>query len=281
MTTHRVGIVLAVVGVTFAEGQSLAVGTKPTETRPATTGPATQPAGLSPVTFVVTDRETGRPVPEFTYNYWIETKEGYFKKWDDTWIPVQSPTGTILIDAPQSCSISLGVRARDYLQGWSYPVYRTYVVQTDDTRRRFEVALRRGAAVRGVIRAENTGKPVAGARISPIVFMPPSFTNDPDRFVTSDENGRFELHGVDLGLGITAEHPEYLETRLDFDPDAFHVGEDGSASVEIALRSGPDLHGTVRDPQGNPVEGVQVSDGAGKKVSTDARGKFVLRSPQK
>lgn len=184
MKMHPAGFLLVLLCGVLAGPTAPAAEKEPVGNRPLTSQPATNPA-VSPVTFVVTDHRTGKPVPEFSYNCWIETEAGNFTEWEDRWVPVHSPAGTFRIDAPASCSVNLGVRARDYTDGRSYPSYRSFLVKADDRERRFELRLTPGMLVRGTVRDADTGKPIAGATVSPLIFTPPGFSPDRERNVVT------------------------------------------------------------------------------------------------
>ena len=76
-------------------------------------------------------------------------------------------------------------------------------------------------------------------------------------------------------------HPDYFEfNRGGFEQIGKKIGEKLS-SARIELKAGERLVGAVRDAAGEPLAGVQVSDGAGKTARTNRAGAFVIASPLK
>ena len=228
---------------------------------------------LRPIAVIVVDRKTGEPVTVFSYHARIDTPQRRSTpRCDPEWITVRSPRGTFVLQGPPSCEVHLGVKSRDALGGFGHGYY-AFAVKASDRERRLVVELDLGQTVGGVVRDGQTKRPVAGAKVAPVIATPPGWSPDRERAVTTDGEGRFELHGVDPDLGVTASHPDYLV------PWNLPDGAVAGRRPEILLRKGETIRGVVRAPDGSPLEGVEVNDGAGKEVMTDRDGVFVLESP--
>jgi protocatechuate 3,4-dioxygenase beta subunit len=134
------------------------------------------------------------------------------------------------------------------------------------------VELDRGSRVQGVVTDPN-GKPIAGATAKTFFF-----TNVP---VVTGPDGRFEIDGVNPvanshSLHIT--HPDYPAVSMNFAPGA--VGE--TVYLNIVLKPGADVFGQVTDPNGKPIEGVQVGNTTSAAMwncitaTTDPEGRYWL-----
>ena len=283
--------------------------------------PASQPherGGLLPVTVIVTDAETQKPVTDLVYSFSVTTVESRedISDRDETWRPswpvfvppkekpfpsigprielkdgtrVQSPTGTFQIEAPRSCLLRLRIKALDYVDGWKDGDSQRFVVRSDDKERVLAATLTPGVTVRGVVKDATTGKPIPGAEICPAtphetggVDMLPrqtEYSADWDRRVAADQEGRFELHGITEEDDIYVRHANYLGTGIVGNILIRH--DDGSADTEFSLIAGQDVRGVVKDPAGRPVEGVRVGRYThvdSKTVATDKDGLFVLKN---
>lgn len=233
---------------------------------------------LLPVTIVAVDAETGRPIRDFSYYYWIEP--GTPPPCEPQETEVHSEDGSITLRAPRSCQLCISLTAPEYLDHHGFPGSSCFDLLSGDTTRRLTLKLTRGYTVRGLVRDAATGKAIAGAMVYPVVFTPPLFTPDERRAVQADENGRFVLRGVG-SMGIEVHHPSYNDANVGYDEKVWNMTPDGTGTIEVELTSGETLHGIVRDVQGRPVGDVKVEDGAGKTVYTAPDGTFVLQSPDK
>ncbi|HBO42767.1 MAG TPA: hypothetical protein DD670_02275 [Planctomycetaceae bacterium] len=234
---------------------------------------------VSPVTIVVLDPKTRKPIPRFTYSYTISTPDAKFDPMLVRSIEVESRDRSFVLSAPASCEIQMQVEGGAILGG--YGTWRSYHLTTDNKDRRIEVLVGVGAIVSGVVVDASTGKPIEGARVSPVIFTPPLFSPDRRRAVKTDEEGRFTVAGVDERLGINVWHLDYLELNRDGFEEVGEKKEGSDGTLRIEMEAGERLVGVVKDPSGKPLSDVKVSDGWGKSVRTDAEGRFVLRSPRK
>jgi hypothetical protein len=235
-----------------------------------------------PVTMVVLDRETRKPITRFSYSYTMSTPAAEYDPLLVRPTEVQSADGTFRLMAPKSCKIETHIGGETLVGG--YGSWRTYNLTTDNKFRRIEALVETGVTVQGVVVDLRTGKPIEGALVSPIVFTPPLFTPDRDRGVKTDAQGKFMIRGVDRDEGIGVWHFDYLESRWSgSNKDDKKSGKIGDKlyAVRVSLESGEKLLGIVKDPSGKPLAEVEVSDGAGKDVRTRQDGSFALPSPRK
>ena len=234
---------------------------------------------LSPVTMVVLDRKTRRPITKFTYEYKISTAKAEYDPLLVRPIEVKSDDGTFTLLAPDSCEIEICIEGETILGGFGS--WRQYDLTAGNKKRRIEVLVETGVRMTGVVVDARTGKPIEGAIVSPVIFTPPSFSPDRDRAVKTDAKGEFTIQGVNHTLGINVRHPDYFE----FNHNGFtKVGEltgKNTYTVRIELKSGERLMGVVKDPSGKPLANVKVSDSSGKHVRTGSDGSFVLASARK
>ncbi len=236
---------------------------------PATQKPADE---LRPVTVVVLDEATGKPIESFTYQAWYDAPGGAEAKTDDKWTAVTSPSGTFAHPAPPSCRLSVVAKAPDYVD--EYPSVREFVIKAQDAPRRVEVRLRRGITVKGVVRDSRTRGPIAGASVAPVYQGSPGTYPDEEREVKADADGRFELRGVDPKLGVWASHPDYVR----FPPSP--AGDPTGPDSDVFLTQGPTITARVLGPDGEPLEGVTAKDLSKEWTASGKDGVLVLRNAE-
>ncbi|MFH0945253.1 MAG: sigma-70 family RNA polymerase sigma factor [Planctomycetota bacterium] len=123
------------------------------------------------------------------------------------------------------------------------------------------VQLDPGRALSGRVVDDRTGRPVEGAVVgaapseqgqsSDLEFL---LQGEPERCLhaKTDANGRFLLSGLaEISQRIAAVHPAYAEGWQQLVPSEVE-------SVEIRLRRGATIHGTVFGDDGTPKEGVWI-----------------------
>ena len=119
-----------------------------------------------------------------------------------------------------------------------------------------------------------TGKPLAGARVSPRYFGHPLVWVDTERAVKTDGKGRFELGGVDKGFGVCVECEGYesigdwreFEAKMQLDTDGGEntfrlprsVPRKTAGGHETEREVKPRLFGSVVDERGEPVGPYRV-----------------------
>ena len=207
-------------------------------------------------------------VPEgFGVTYWIEEKSG---EWDPLQVtPVVAGKGTLVIKAPADGKIHLDPQHLDFVRGYNSDRALLRANGAKDLTVTFE----RGKTISGKVVEEATGKPVARARVFPLMFTPPMFLPDRDRPFVTDAEGRFEVRGVDAAIAV--KHPDYVETEIYLDEKS------ADKAVAVRLERGESIRGLVIDASGSPLRDVKVDDGTGKTTRTDAGGRFELRGLRK
>lgn len=235
-------------------------------------GPLTSPDNRKSVKIDVSDEETGESIPEYEYQYWINTADRKGDTAVEKWQTHRAAAGVLELHAPLSCEIKINVRAREY-EGGPARTNHTLLVKSDNKERKFYIELRRGIVVSGVIRDARTKQPVKDAKIFPrIWFGFPFDSRDYDRTALSDDQGRFTLPGVDPFLGADVSHPEYFDGKID---TKARLGKDERKDikdVELLLEPGETLQGRVTTTTGQPLAEVEVNGSR-----TDSKGFFVLR----
>ena len=139
----------------------------------------------------------------------------------------------------------------------------------------------RGLTIRGLVRDAETGEPIAGAKVRPYVFAAPLIVPDSRRWATTDRLGKFELLGVMPGSDeVGIEHPRYREEVSQFPKES--EGEETDVTLEVRLRPavGGRVSGRVSDPEGTPLQNVEVTSGTRASAESDAQGRFVLEYVQ-
>ncbi len=207
------------------------------------------------------------PLKKFGYRYEFEWKGG---NWDPMLVrPLPVEDGVITLQCPAECAISLSIDHPDFGRG--YGSGRTLDRKSDSKELRAE--FKRGRKVVGKVVADETGKPVAGAIVSPSIFTPPGFQADHGRAVETGADGSFELRGVDS---------EFKVNHADFVAQSTFLDEKNAVKPYVVrLKAGQTIIGIVRDSGGNNLAGVFVDDGSGKTTETGKDGRFTLRGLRK
>src|SRR5258708_29362798 len=111
-----------------------------------------------------------------------------------------------------------------------------------------------GAAVRGHV-VDATKQPLPSARVRIGISSRRGMIFEPPRQAYSDGKGEFEIKGLPKReLAAVAMHETGASQSKDVDTTRGDV-----SSVELVIDVTGSIAGIVVDPQGQPVEGVQVS----------------------
>ena len=70
------------------------------------------------VTIEVVDADTGKPIPQYRYQYWIETADGKGNIEQRKWQSHDATKGALQLQAPLACEITLGTLATEYEGGF-------------------------------------------------------------------------------------------------------------------------------------------------------------------
>ena len=230
----------------------------------------------APLTIQVRDADTGDPIRDFTFRYWLEAPKGLeFPDWVQP-RTVTNETGSTAFDAPLSCELTLVVDALDYLCHGSGRGYHSFAIQATNTVRKVEVRLQRGLTVEGIVLDAETGIPIPGARVAPIMNCHPSTSPNTERETVTDDDGRFTVHAVHAGFGIHVRHERY---RTQEQPGSVWVsqGDDGGWAngvesnvwgavegnpflkrTQVRLVKADHLTGTVQTNTGEPLADVTI-----------------------
>jgi uncharacterized GH25 family protein len=113
-----------------------------------------------------------------------------------------------------------------------------------------------GAVVRGMV-IDTSQQPISGARVRIGATSRRGMIFEPPRQAYSDAKGAFEIKGLARKeLQAIALHETGASQAIDIDTTRGDV-----ADVRLVLDVTGTIAGIVVDPQGNPIEGVQVSAG--------------------
>lgn len=234
-------------------------------------GPPQAADGLAPLTFVVVDDKTERPLASFAYR--IRLRVPGRPPEEGAWTTVRDAEGSFTYRAPETCRLSVAIRAADYLGGAVST--GEYHFLHNDRAHRLVMKIGRGITARGTVRDAETGQPVAGARVAPIYFLlPASYGPERERAAVSDAEGRYEIRGAS-SHGVEVSHPDYETNTV----HRFE-GRKPEITCDVALTParGEALLGSVRDPEGRPLGGVEIDDGRGRSTVSAPDGSFLLEN---
>lgn len=117
-----------------------------------------------------------------------------------------------------------------------------------------DIVLARTGVVRGVV-TDVEGRHIPGAEV--YVRMggtPPSKSRE--QYSRTDAEGRFEVQGLEMQpIKLRVSHEEYADQVLDANP----VDAKSATEVTVRLERGATVRGTVRDDQGQPIAGEQIT----------------------
>ena len=127
-----------------------------------------------------------------------------------------------------------------------------------------DVPLTRGASLSGRVIDED-GRPVPEAKVlvssgddSPFRFVLRAMAGDPGAKIRSRADGTFSASRLPPGENqrLTVQHPDYEKGKLG--GISLQAGGTRTGAV-VTLRRGLVLTGTVKDPEGNPVPGAELT----------------------
>ena len=250
--------IMILVGASFSIAVSSSAGEKP------------QPS-VKPVTVRVFDSWTHLPITNFAYSYWIVTA-GTNRTAHGERIRVEPTNGEFVLPAPRSCKITIEAVPADYVSG--YGTSQRFEIRSDDGERKVQVSLERGLTVRGTVRDKRTKLPIAGATVSPLIFTPPAVTEDEEKSVKTDKQGRYEVRGVSL-QGVQFSDPDYATAEIGSESLTNHLA--AIITRDVLLEPAEIVKGIVVDPSGRPLANAEVEDYGGKSAVTGMDGRFVIK----
>lgn len=210
----------------------------------------------------VTDQH-GKIPEEFGFLYSINSAAG---GWDPLLVkPLVAKNGIIDLKAPGECEIHLSPEHPDFVRGYG----TSAAVERKNGTKELTAEFKLGLSVRGTVVDDATGKPVAGAVVSPRVFTPPLFTDDVERSVSTGTGGEFKLRGV---------HGQFSVKHADYIGEEIYLPEKAPEKAQkVRLKKGITIQGSVTGLEGKPLADVKVDDGSGKSCQSDNDGHFELR----
>ena len=162
---------------------------------------------------------------------------------------VTDGSGAFHFDALAAGTVRFDARHEQYAPGTSAMITLDGVHPKDGV----EINLNPGATIAGTV-VDMSDKPVAAARIR-IGERTRGMFADPPRQAFTDELGHFELHGVPRReLDIVALHDTGTSEVKPIDATAGDV-----KNLTLKLDVTGTISGNVVDPNGQPLEGIQVS----------------------
>jgi protocatechuate 3,4-dioxygenase beta subunit len=205
----------------------------------------------------VTEKGTGKPVTSFRY----DTDKGphYGSIVFGHGMEVSPPDGTFETKELDPGDYAVKVAAEGYAPGMVEGV----TVESGKTAK-VEIELGTEASISGQVISEKEKKPVAGARVAlldpeseglfGISFGDQDLLREP---ILSDEGGAFRIGDLPAGsFRLKVSHPDFADELK-----AVELKKEGDeAKVEITLKKGRVISGTVLDTSGSkPVAGARVS----------------------
>jgi len=153
---------------------------------------------------------------------------------------------------------------------------RKLELPADQPESKHDLVMQRAAKVSGLVKVAREERPLYGAR----VMIGSDAADDSPRDWT-DQEGRFEIHGVAPGDTIVTVHMAGFAPELQ--TVTTHSGE--ASQLVVELSPGATVSGTVVDAEDQPIEGAEVAaikwrghSTLGLRAMTDQAGKFVIES---
>jgi protocatechuate 3,4-dioxygenase beta subunit len=164
---------------------------------------------------------------------------------------VTGPDGAFRFDALAAGSVRFDARHPDFAPASSAIVTLDGKTPVDDV----EIVLPAGATVSGRV-VDKEGAPVASARVR-VGVAGAGFVSGPPRQVFSDDGGAFTVRGLPMrALEAAAVADAGASATVPIDASGGDV-----SGVELVIDVTGAIAGVVVDPDGEPIEGVQVSAG--------------------
>lgn len=233
---------------------------------PAALAPAPSATSLNSVSngllLTVVAADSGKPVPDVQLDYWLWIKGNVKHK-----KPLMTTRfGLCTVPVPNGTTELLLVSEKD---GFAETLLEWHTDRGETIPTQYTLKVARAASVGGTVVAPD-GKPVAGAEVSFGNYADPAMQTRPqsDDFgwpyyviTTTDNQGHWQMNRIGKEalrtVGGTARHPNFVGARF----------RQNDSTVENQLLNGTYVfklghavvvHGTVKDPNGNPVPDADV-----------------------
>lgn len=221
---------------------------------------AIEPEG-TPFSGRVIEKDSGDPVRRFEIELSrFENSMGERVWHEKTEVVVQDPEGSFDLRIPRggifslrvhsTCHVAKGVRDLEIPDGSGLTGY--------------EVKLDVGHVLSGLVLDDATDNPVTGAVVSaarqcsPDMIWPLRGRKDRFTHTVTDEEGRFTLKGFPIGSAFWNRQPSLAAVHPDFAEGWEVIAPGVTEFVEIRLKRGFSIFGTVLDDGGRPVEGLMI-----------------------
>ena len=220
---------------------------------------------------VVVNGATGQPLAEFEYRL-IQAgdEDPEFAFMGPQWEFVKDGSGTFAIKDLAPGIYTVDIRAQGYL-----PIGETVALQSGEARE-IRMVLARAGKLEGTVVDAQTGEPVGGVEVrigesepkpseEQLDALHARLQNDPreilsegwprDGDVRTNASGVFEVENYPEGEhDIVFAHPSYVSDRR----PGITIESGDSLSLNIILRKGLDVSGTIRNSAGQPIERALV-----------------------
>ncbi len=205
----------------------------------------------------VVDKATGSPVSRFYVTVRREVSRGKGKVWDAVrWETLEDAGGAFRIPLDQTGRYRLRVETSRH-RAWTLDDLELAGPEGVSD---LLVQLDAGLAVSGRVVDDRTTEPIRGAVVGSAGFSASTLETLAKKGDTEEclhavtgADGRFTLSGLDAeSQKIAAAHPDYAEGWQQVLPAE-------GAFLEVRLKRGPIISGTVFDDAGQPKEGVRIT----------------------
>ncbi|MBE0536520.1 MAG: carboxypeptidase regulatory-like domain-containing protein [Phycisphaerae bacterium] len=209
-----------------------------------------------------------KPVAGVTVTATDTKSTGYFQPAETA---ITKDDGTFVIGAlgPDTYTIALAASKKEPADWVAAPV--TVNLSGGQTSEEVDLSVGKGALLEFRVVEENTGKPIAQARMSVRSERTGEWSN-----VVSDAAGLAVMRVLPGSHIISGPYAQdYASGRRQ---ETVAVLEGAVRRIELTLKPLPKISGTVRDPEDNVVEGAQmrIMPGGGRNADSDSQGRFEI-----
>jgi len=216
---------------------------------------------------VVVEQSTGRPAPDVTVNIWSRNTISFFRPAP----PVSQKDGTFEFGTllPDTYTVRLAT-PREGQPEW---VARetNVTLEAGQTRDDVKIEISPGSILEVVVTEAGTDKPVENAYVG----------------ISADQGrqhfrGHSDAQGVARIRLVPGVYTEQIVIKEGYSPargrETITISEGATKRISRALTGIPKIRGVVRDPAGEPVEGVtlMILPAGREDVNSDSQGRFEI-----